>query len=193
MLSVSLAQDHVPRVALDTRLAERAKAERFEPELLTRARTLLAALDQRGRTLRRIGAWLVQNQTAFFFSGVAGLGPASRGAVAQELGLHPSTISRAVQGKAIDVDGRLWPLSVFFSPALAGSDGPVSARAVQKRIADLIAAEPGAQPLSDDAITGLLRAEGVDIARRTVAKYRQGLRIPSSSERRRIAASRRGE
>jgi RNA polymerase sigma-54 factor len=193
VMRVSLAGGARRRLTLDEALVRRARAEGFEPGLLERAQALVAALEQRGQTLHRIGDWLLQNQTGFFHTGLGAIAPASRVAVAQDLGLHPSTVSRAVQGKAIDVDGRLWPLAVFFSAALSGVDGPVSAQAVRKRIGDLVAAETPGRPLSDETITGLLRAEGVDIARRTVAKYRQGLRIPSSSERRKIAAFRRGE
>ncbi len=182
-----------PRAGLDAAMVRRAATEGFAPELLDRARALLAALDQRGRTLARIGDWLAQKQAGFFETGPAGLVPATQSDLAADLGLHPSTISRALAGKAIDVDGRLWPLTVFFSTALPGADGEaVSARAVQRRIAELIAAEVPGRPLSDDAVAGLLREQGVDIARRTVAKYRQGLRIPPSSTRRRLVASRRG-
>lgn len=182
-----------PALRLDQAMVRRATTEGFAPDLLQRARALIAALDQRGRTLTRIGEWLAQKQAGFFARGSAGLVPASRQDLAADLGLHPSTVGRALAGKAIDIDGRLWPLSVFFSAALAGAEGPVAARAVQRRIAELVAAEPAGQPLSDDALAGLLREQGVDIARRTVAKYRQGLRIPPSSTRRRQAVSRRGE
>lgn len=181
-----------PRVRIDESLARRSGGEGFAPELLTRARALIAALDLRGRTLQRIGDWLVETQTGFFATGIEALAPASRSGLAQELGLHPSTVSRAVAGKAIDVDGRLWPLSTFFSTPVPGADGPVAARAVQRRIAQLIGEEPSGRPLSDAALVEILRAEGVDIARRTVAKYRQGLRIPPSSQRRRLATTRQG-
>ena len=84
-------------------------------------------------------------------------------------------------------------MTVFFSSALPGQDGPVSARVVQRRLAELIAAEPPQRPHSDNALAEMLRAQGVDIARRTVTKYREGLRIPPSPRRRRLAADRRGE
>ncbi|MFN4099910.1 MAG: RNA polymerase sigma-54 factor [Pararhodobacter sp.] len=181
-----------PAARLDLTMVHKAATEGFAPELLERAKALLGALDQRGRTLARIGEWLAQKQSGFFLHGAAGLVPATRIELAGELGLHPSTISRALAGKAVDIDGRLWPLSVFFSTALPGTDGPVSSRAVQRKLAELIAAEPAGMPLSDDTLARMLRAEGVDIARRTIAKYRQGLRIPPSSTRRRAALSRRG-
>jgi len=192
-LAIIPDDSHRPRLVLDQTLARRAEADGFAPDLLGKARALIEALELRGRTLERIGGWLASNQAAFFEFGVSGLKPASRSALAQDLGVHPSTVSRAVAGKAIDVDGRLWPLAVFFSAAVTSTDGPVAARAVQRRVAQLIAAEPASQPHSDETVAGLLRAEGVDIARRTVAKYRQGLRIPPTSARRRLAATRRGE
>ena len=190
-LSVEPADSARPKARLDRAMVHKAETEGFAPELLARARAMIAALDQRGQTLARIGQWLAGFQAGFFQHGVAGLVPATRLDLAAALGLHPSTISRALAGKAIDIDGRLWPLGVFFSTALPARDGPVSARAVQRRIAEMIAAEPAGRPLSDESLTGLLRAQGVDIARRTVAKYRQGLRIPPSSTRRRLAVSRR--
>lgn len=173
-----------PNVRIDESMARRAVDQGFAPELLIRARAVIAALDQRGQTLQRIGDWLVETQTGFFSAGLEALVPASRSGLAQDLGLHPSTVSRAVAGKAIDVDGRLWLLSTFFSASVPGPDGPVAARAVQRRIAQLIADEPPGRPRSDAALVDMLRVEGVDIARRTVAKYRQGLRIPPSSQRR---------
>lgn len=192
-LAITADDSHRPRLGLDRALVARAETDGFAPDLLTRARAMIAAMELRGQTLARIGEWLVLHQAGFFESGVAALKPASRSALAQDIGLHPSTVSRAVAGKAIDVDGRLWPLAVFFSPALPGAGGPISARAVQRRIAQLVEAEPAGRPLPDESLVGLLRAEGVDIARRTVAKYRQGLRIPPSSARRRLAATRGGE
>lgn len=189
-LSVTPDPRAQPRLSIDPALARRAVDEGFGADLLTQARALMAALAQRQSTLERIGAWLVQVQTPFLTQGAAALRPATRADLAAALDLHPSTISRALAGKAIDIDGRLWPMAALFSAALPGTEGPVSARAVQSRIAALIAAEPAGRPLADDDIATTLQAEGVDIARRTVAKYRNGLRIPSSSTRRRLAGAR---
>ena len=189
-IAITIDQSARPRLRLDEAMVRRAESDGFAPEFLSRARALIEALDQRGHTLSRIGDWLAENQTQFFFGGPEALLPGSRVGMAADLALHPSTVSRAVSGKSIDVDGRLWPLSVFFSSALAGAGGPVSARAVHKRIADLIAQEKPDRPWSDETLVEKLRAEGIDIARRTVAKYRQGLRIPSSSARRRLAKAR---
>ena len=118
--------------------------------------------------------------------------PATRAELAEALDLHPSTISRAIAGKNIDVDGRLWPLACFFSVALGSGDRVTAAFTVQQRIKAMIAREPAGAPLSDEALAQALRAQGVDIARRTVAKYREGLRIPASAARRRQATAARG-
>jgi RNA polymerase sigma-54 factor len=189
-LAVQVNGRHLPQIGLDPALMARTHAEGFAPELLERARALVAAFEQRGRTLRRIGEWLIHHQAGFFLRGPEALRPATRARLAADLGLHPATVGRAIAGKAIDVDGRLWPLARLFSPALPGPGGEVSAQAVQRRILALVAAEPPGRPLSDAALADTLRAEGVDIARRTVAKYRQGLRIPATATRRRLAAAR---
>lgn len=190
-LAILAARETQPRLSLDHGLVRGAGTGGFGPGLLERAQGLIAALEQRSATLLRIGAWLLARQPRFFVEGPRGLEPATQGDLAQDLALHPSTISRALAGKGLDVDGRLWPLGYFFSSALEGAQGPVSSRAVQRQIAQLIGAETAGSPLSDAELATMLRAEGVDIARRTVTKYRQGLRIPSSTARRRLAASRR--
>lgn len=182
-IRVELARDHLPRPAIDAGLARRAEAEGFGAELLERARTLVRAVESRGATLLRIGQWLAQRQERALREGAGALMAASRAECAEALGLHPSTVGRAVAGKALAAEGRVWPLRLLFSAprpdAAAGS-----ARAVAHRIAALIAAEAPARPLSDAALARRLATEGVDIARRTVAKYRDGLRIPPAHLRR---------
>lgn len=177
-------------VSLDEAMIARAEADGFAPELVREARAIRAALEMRGKTLQRIGDWIAAKQAAFFAAGLKALVPATRADLAADLGLHPSTIGRAIAGKAIDIEGRLWPISDLFSAALTGANGQVSAASVKKRITELVAGEESDAPLADDAITKLLHSEGVDISRRTVAKYRQGLHIPSSSVRRREARAR---
>lgn len=189
-LGIEVNARHLPRIGLDPALLAPARADRFAPDLVERARALVAAFAQRGRTLKRIGDWLIAHQSGFFLRGAEALRPATRAELAVALGLHPATVGRAIAGKSIDIDGRLWPLADLFSPALPGAGGEVSARAVQRRILALVAAEPPAHPLSDATLAELLRAEGVDIARRTVTKYRQGLRIPATTTRRRLASAR---
>ena len=184
----------MPQVRLNTELLRAAAARDgetrvgFVADQRARADALVRALQFRGQTLLRIGEWIARHQHRFLALGPDHLRPVSRQAVATALGLHPSTVGRAISGKALETGGRLYPLSFFFSQALPrGPDSVVSAFAVQCLIARMVAAEPPEVPLSDETICRMLRAEGVDIARRTVAKYRGCLRISSSFRRRREA------
>jgi len=211
--SVAPARGHVPRPGLDAALARQARAQGFGPDLLARAQAMIAAVERRADTLVRIGTWLVSRQAAALAppqppGSIPGAGPGSPplaatdrlhgpaalvGArqvdCAADLGLHPATVSRAVAGKALLVDGRLWPLARLFTPPAPGRDAGAAAApgaaAVAHRIAALIAAEDPRRPLSDTALQRMLTLEGVDMARRTVAKYRDGLRIPPAPRRRR--------
>ena len=141
----------------------------FAADRRTRAEAMIQALRFRGQTLLRIGQAIADHQHRFFALGPDHLAPMSRRDLAAKLGLHASTIGRAVSSKAIEVSGRLYPLSLFFSTHLPVEGGlGVAAFVVQRRIAQLIEQEPVHAPLSDDAICAALRATGVDIARRTV-------------------------
>lgn len=208
--SVALATDHVPRPTIDLKLVrqigaapEGKPADGFGGDLLERARAMVRAVESRAGTLLKIGQWLVQRQDAALRQGPGFLRAASRIDCARDLGLHPSTVGRAVAGKALQADGKVWPLSALFSAPAPGTAAgpkagiapgmggqgvqpppPAAARAIAHRIAVLIAAEPAARPRSDGEIVQILGAEGVDIARRTVAKYRSGLRIPPAHLRR---------
>jgi RNA polymerase sigma-54 factor len=191
-LGVELARDHLPRPSIDLALMQRAQAQGFGTDLLARAQALVRAVDSRGGTLLKIGQWLVQRQEPALARGLGALRAATRAECAADLGLHPSTVGRAVQGKALLADGRLWLLATLFSTPAPGTGeagdsdtaSPAAARAIAHRIAALIAAEPPARPRSDQAIARMLATEGVDIARRTVAKYRTGLHIPAAHLRR---------
>lgn len=183
--TVRLGREFMPRAWINTDLLARAGASGFAESCRARAEALIQALRFRGETLRRVGQVVVEHQDDFFSGGATELRPLSRAQVAGSLGLHPSTVGRAVAGKALAVDGRLEPLAMFFSNGLPGPGrSEVSAFAVRRRIADLIASEAPQAPFSDEELCRRLRAEGVDIARRTVAKYRQCLRLPSSTGRR---------
>ncbi|MCL4189668.1 MAG: hypothetical protein KJZ85_18870 [Rhodobacteraceae bacterium] len=196
--SVRLARGGIGRVRLDATLAAQAAAEGFGGDRRAEAEAFLAALRFRGRTLLGIGRALAQLQhAALAGGGEEALRPMTRAALAGELGLHPSTVGRAVAGKAMLAAGRLWPLAAFFGAALpaaagTGAGGTVAGGAVRRMIARLLAEEAAGMPLSDAAIAERLRAGGVDIARRTVAKYRQSMRIPSSAGRARRRPAGRG-
>lgn len=191
-LGVELCRDTLPRIRLDPRLVALAGGDDVTLGYRVRAEALVAALRYRGETLLRLGEAIVAAQGPFFGGARDDIRPLSRREVAAALGLHPSTVGRAVAAKAIEAGGRVYPLSMFFSAALPGADGQaVSAHAARHRIAALIGAEPPGAPLSDARICAALNAEGVDIARRTVTKYRQWMRLPATSGRRRTALNRR--
>ncbi|OWJ74411.1 hypothetical protein CDV52_06605 [Haematobacter missouriensis] len=176
-------------LSLDTRLVRALRGGESVEARLAQARALIAAVEWRHATLLRIGKAILARQADFFHSGPDGLQPLTRITLAEELGLHPSTLGRAITAKSLIFGGRLLPLSMFFSSALPVTGGAestsVSSAAVRQHLLRLIAAEPPQNPLSDAMLCDLLRGRGVDISRRTVAKYREGMRIPSSAQRRR--------
>lgn len=150
---------------------------------LEEARFLIAALDARRKTLALVAERLVAHQQAFFDKGPAALRPLLQKDVAAELSLSESTVSRAVAGKFIQCPAGTIELKSLFCQAAASLE-EASTAAVRARIASLIAAEDPARPLSDQALTDLLSAEGFSVSRRTIAKYREEAGIPSSSGRR---------
>ena len=179
-----LAREYMPRIGLDRALLAQSEGA-FARDCRLRAHALLRALRFRGTTLLRVGGHLLAHQRGFLLEGAEGPRPLSRAATAAALELHPSTVGRAVAGKALEIDGVLQPLEGLFTNALPAADGgQVSAAVLRRRIAEMIAAEPPARPLSDAAIRDRLAAAGVDIARRTVAKYRRELRLAPSPRRR---------
>lgn len=191
-ITVTLTRAAAPRLRINPAMLSDAAGTELAATLKARGEDLINALAYRGETLLRIGQHLAQVQAPVFAEPKAPILPLSRRQVAAALGLHPSTVGRLIASKSIDLHGHVRPLSDFFSTPLPVGDGrQVSAHAVRQRIAALIADEPPGKPLSDAAICALLRSEGVDIARRTVAKYRQWMRLPAASGRRRIARNRR--
>jgi RNA polymerase sigma-54 factor len=159
-------------------------------ECLASANWLLKALDQRARTIVKVSTEIVKQQDGFFRSGVAHLRPLTLRAVADAIGMHESTVSRVTSNKYLSCDRGLFELKYFFTSGIQSSDGgdAVSAEAVKSHIKALIAAEAPRAILSDDQLVELLRAKGFDIARRTVAKYREAMGIGSSVQRRRQKA-----
>lgn len=189
--TVALVHDWLPTVAVDRDLYRHCAADPAGRALaegrLQAAEALLRAVDFRGRTLLRIGETILAEQADFFAGRAEAPAPLTRQAVAERLGLHASTVGRAVAGRAIEVDGRILPLERFFARAPLGPEG-LSDAALRRRIAALVARERWPEILSDADLAERLRAEGVDIARRTVAKYRKCMSIPSSRTRRKLAA-----
>lgn len=158
-------------------------------ECLASANWLLKALDQRARTIIKVSTEIVKQQESFFRQGVAHLRPLTLKTVADAIGMHESTVSRVTSNKYLACDRGLFELKYFFTSGIQSADGgdAVSAEAVKSHIKTLIG-EEGDKILSDDQLVDLLRAKGFDIARRTVAKYREAIGLGSSVQRRRQRA-----
>jgi len=155
------------------------------------AKWLLSALDQRSETLMKVGICLAQKQRLFLEHGILGLKPLTLQDIAEEVGLHESTISRVTNGKYAQTPLGLIELRRFFSAGLpTRGGGVISVYRIQQRVKTLIESEPLGRPVSDQAISERLQAEGIEIARRTVAKYREQLGLPPSSQRRRAGKTR---
>ncbi len=159
-------------------------------ECLQSANWLMKALDQRARTIVKVASEIVKQQEGFFRHGVSHLKPLTLRAVAEVIGMHESTVSRVTSNKYLSCDRGLYELKYFFTSGIQSADGgdAVSAEAVKSRIKVLIGAEDPNRILSDDQLVEMLRQEGFDIARRTVAKYREAMGIGSSVQRRRQKA-----
>ncbi|HEX8420831.1 MAG TPA: RNA polymerase sigma-54 factor, partial [Sphingomonas sp.] len=158
-------------------------------EALASANWLVKALDQRQRTIIKVATEIVKQQEGFFLHGVAHLRPLTLRQVADAIEMHESTVSRVTSNKYLSCARGLYELKYFFTSAIQSADGgdAVSAQAVKSAIKSLIDTE-GAKILSDDTLVELLNARGFDIARRTVAKYREAMGIGSSVQRRRSRA-----
>jgi len=191
---VELNSDTLPRVLVNrvyyTRVHRTARStddKDFLLECLQNANWLVKSLDQRARTILRVAEEIVRQQDRFLVYGVQYLRPLNLRTVADAIKMHESTVSRVTSNKYISTPRGIFELKYFFSSAIASAgDGEAhSSEAVRHRIKSLIDAESPDDILSDDKLVELLGKEGVDIARRTVAKYREGMRIPSSVQRRR--------
>jgi RNA polymerase sigma-54 factor len=194
---VELNPETLPRLIVNrryhaelVRTARGAEARSYVSDRLASAKWLVRALDQRARTILKVSSEIVRRQDGFFLHGVERLKPLVLRDVAAVVKLHESTVSRATSNKFMATPRGTFELRYFFATALpAGSEGEsIAAEAVKRRIRELIEQEDAKSTLSDDRLVEILREGGVEIARRTVAKYRESLRIPSSVERRRRKA-----
>jgi RNA polymerase sigma-54 factor len=155
---------------------------------LQEARWLVKSLEIRNETLLRVARAIVAHQQDFLERGEQGMRPLVLREIAEALELHESTVSRATTGKYMHTPRGVFEFRYFFSSQVSGSDGEsVSSTAIRARIRKLIAEEDPAKPLSDSALARILVGEGIEVARRTVAKYRESMGFPSSNERRRVA------
>ncbi|WP_373488310.1 RNA polymerase factor sigma-54 [Blastomonas sp.] len=164
-----------------------AKSKAWLNECMAEANWLLKALDQRQRTIIKVASEIVKQQDGFFRKGVTHLKPLTLRSVADAIEMHESTVSRVTSHKYLSCARGLFELKYFFTSAIQATDGgdAVSASAVKSHIKSLIDEEDGKNILSDDQLVDLLKARGFDIARRTVAKYREALGLGSSVQRRR--------
>lgn len=172
------------------------KSRQYMVEKKRAAQDTVRNLGYRGRVLYQLGLYLLRHQAQFFESRGRKVAPLSMEKAAADLGVHYTTVSRAVSSKTLATEFGTYPLSIFFARALACHAGDssgsasaspqsaVSSYTVKERIRELVAGEDSAKPLSDQGITKILQATGIEVKRRTVTKYREALGIASSSERR---------
>ena len=191
---IELNADTLPRVLVNrsyfARVAGTARSEKDKSyflECLQTANWLVKSLDQRARTILRVAEEIVRQQDGFLTHGVQHLRPLNLKTVADAISMHESTVSRVTSNKYMATPRGIFELKYFFTSAIASAgDGEAhSSEAVRDRIKRLIDGETPQAVLSDDKIVEKLKHDGVDIARRTVAKYREAMRIPSSVQRRR--------
>lgn len=192
--AVELNNETLPKVLvnqhyyaqLNARTADK-KDRQFLSECLSTANWLVRALDQRARTILKVSSEIVSQQEGFFTHGVRHLRPLTLRDVADAITMHESTVSRVTSGKFMATSRGIFELKFFFTSAIQAAEGgeAYSSESVRARIRTLIDEEDPARILSDDRLVDMLKEEGIDIARRTVAKYREAMRIPSSVQRRR--------
>lgn len=196
--AVELNADTMPRVLMNQRYyatvsktAKREEDKVFLTECAANASWLVKSLDQRAKTILKVAREIVRQQDGFFAHGVAHLRPLNLKTVAAAIEMHESTVSRVTSNKYLSCARGVFELKYFFTASINSADGGEahSAEAVRHQIKGLIDGEQESDILSDDRIVEILREKGIDIARRTVAKYRESLRIPSSVERKRKLAS----
>ncbi|PHY19130.1 RNA polymerase factor sigma-54 [Caulobacter sp. BP25] len=195
MWHVELNTDTLPRVLVDqryhARVAKGARSDQektFVADCMASANWLVKSLDQRAKTILKVASEIVRQQDGFLAYGVEHLRPLNLKTVADAISMHESTVSRVTSNKYIATPRGVFELKFFFTSAIQSSEGGEahSAASVRHKIKGLVDAErTEADVHSDDRIVEILKAAGVDIARRTVAKYREAMRIPSSVERRR--------
>ncbi|MGZ5931417.1 MAG: RNA polymerase factor sigma-54 [Rhizomicrobium sp.] len=192
---IELNSDTLPRLLVNSRYytqvskgARDKDAKNYLTECLNNANWLVKSLDQRARTILKVSTEIVRQQDAFLTYGVRHLRPLNLRTIADAISMHESTVSRVTSNKYISTPRGMFELKYFFTASIQSVGGAEahSAEAVRDRIRELIHNEEPVEILSDDRIVALLTADGVNIARRTVAKYREAMRIPSSVERRRL-------
>lgn len=182
-----LNAEAMPKVLVNGGFKTKSSEEKqFVNERMSRAQWLMKSLEQRARTIHKVAGAILEKQRDFFEFGPEYLQPLTLKDVAELVDVHESTVSRVTNGKYMQTPMGVFELKYFFSSAINTTGGQVgvASESVKQMIKRLIDNEDGRKPLSDEKIVGLLKKEGVDVARRTVAKYREAMNIPSTTGRR---------
>ena len=191
---IELNSETLPKVLVNqsyhARISKTAKGEKdrlYLSDCLQTANWLVKSLDQRAKTILKVASEIVRQQDAFLAHGIQHLKPLNLRMIADAVGMHESTVSRVTSNKYMATSRGIFELKYFFTSSIASSEGGEahSSASVRHRIKELIDKESVDDVLSDDTIVKMLRDVGIDIARRTVAKYREAMNIPSSVQRRR--------
>ena len=187
---VELNPDTLPKLRINQKYSQLIKRgdasddNAFLKQNFSDARLFIRSIEERNNNLLKVASCIVKRQQAFLLYGATAMQPLVLKDVADEVGLHESTVSRLTSNKTMLTPQGLFELKYFFSSSVSGVDGDVSSTAITAMIEQMIADENPKKPLSDNAITDYLLEQGIDIARRTVAKYREQLGIGSSTQRR---------
>ncbi len=191
---IELNSESLPRVLVNRRYysqidrkTEDKASKKFMTEQFSAANWLVKALDQRANTILKVATEIVTLQDSFFRKGIHHLKPLVLSDIAQNIEMHESTVSRVINGKYIATHMGLYELKYFFSSSVGGQNGgeDISSKRIKYMIKGLINKENPKKILSDEKITNMLKEQGIDVARRTVMKYREAMDIPSSVQRRR--------
>ena len=189
---VELNQEAAPRVRVNShyasmvRRADTSDDNTYLRNHLQEARWFIKSLQSRNETLLKVATQIVEHQRGFLEHGEEAMKPLVLAEIAEAVGMHESTISRVTTQKFMHTPRGIYELKYFFSSHVSGDSGEVSSTAIRALIRKLVAAENPRKPLSDSKIAGLLEEQGIQVARRTIAKYRESLNIASSSERKRL-------
>ena len=190
---IQMNDEDVPQLRLNAnyrRMLERdngasKEVRNYVKERYTSAIQLMKNIEQRKQTILKVCQCIVQRQGDFLTYGIDQLKPMMIKEVAEEVGVHPSTVSRAVASKYAHTPQGVFELRYFFSEAVQGpSGGAMPLLILKRKVKKMIDEEDRAHPLTDDQITALLQSQGIDVTRRTVAKYREDMKIPSTHQRR---------
>lgn len=189
---IILNEDGIPKLRINSSYSDLLKEQKdkdtssYHTEMMKSASWLLRSIDQRQRTIYKVTESIIKFQKDFLDQGTHRLRPLVLKEVADDIGMHESTVSRITTNKYVHTPQGIFELKFFFTPGIKTRSGEMSSSAVKELIKKLIDAEPDEQPISDQKIVEVLQEQNIEIARRTVAKYRESMGIPSSSKRKKF-------